>query len=111
VELITLALEKFQWQSLEISFFVKVGRAYGFSILCQSFPPKEATSLSPRVSFETSFQSKQPKLEPKLVSALSETKRFFSVVRFYTETESFNVLIEPKQAEDQRRQLGIFQKI
>jgi hypothetical protein len=29
----------------------------------------------PRVSFETGFDSKQPKLEPKLVSALSETKR------------------------------------
>jgi hypothetical protein len=54
-------------------------------------------SLS-RVSFETSFDSKQPKLEPKLVSALSETKRLF---RFYTETESFDVSIEPKQTEDQ----------
>jgi hypothetical protein len=47
-----------------------------------------------RVSFETSFDSKQPKLEPKLVSALSETQRLF---RFYTETESFDVSIEPKQ--------------
>ncbi len=27
-----------------------------------------------RVSFETSFDSKHPKLEPKLVSALSKTK-------------------------------------
>jgi hypothetical protein len=33
-----------------------------------------------RVSFKTSFDSKQPKLEPKLVSALSETKRF---IRFF----------------------------
>jgi hypothetical protein len=54
-----------------------------------------------RVSFETSFDSKQPKLEPKLVSALSETKRLFRFFRFYTETECFDVSIEPKQTEDQ----------
>ena len=58
----------------------------------------------PRVSFETSFDSKRPKLEPKLVSALSETKRLFRLFRFYTETESFDVLIEPKQTEDQPKQ-------
>ncbi len=57
-----------------------------------------------RVSFETSFDSKQPKLEPKLVSALSETKRLFWLFRFYTETESFDVSIEPKQTEDQPKQ-------
>ncbi len=57
-----------------------------------------------RVSFETSFDSKQPKLEPKLVSALSETKRLFRLVRFYTETESFYVSIEPKQTKDQQKQ-------
>jgi hypothetical protein len=57
-----------------------------------------------RVSFETSFDSKQPKLEPKLVSALSETKRLFRLFRFYTETESFEVSIEPKQTEDQPKQ-------
>ncbi len=56
------------------------------------------------MSFKTSFDSKQPKLEPKLVSALSETKRFFRLFRFYTETESFDVSIEPKQAEDQPKQ-------
>ncbi len=130
------------------------------------------------MSFETSFDSKQPKLEPKLFSALSETKclfgcfasipkqrvsmfqlnrnkqktnrnsligsifcffyrkfrvfpvllgffrffrflrffRFFSVFfgfsrnslfrlfRFYTETESFDVSIEPKQTEDPSKQ-------
>ncbi len=56
--------------------------------------------------FETSFDSKQPTLEPKLVSALSETKRLFRLFRFYTgtETESFNVSIEPKQTEDQPKQ-------
>jgi len=57
-----------------------------------------------RVSFETSFDLKQPKLEPKLVSALSETKCLFRLFRFYTETESFDVLIEPKQTEDQPKQ-------
>ncbi len=57
-----------------------------------------------RVSFETSFDSKQPKLEPKLVSALSETKRLFRLFRFCTETASFGVSIEPKQIEDQPKQ-------
>ncbi len=56
------------------------------------------------MSFETSFDSKQPKLEPKLVSALSETKRLFRLFRFYTETEIFDVSIEPKQTEDQPKQ-------
>jgi hypothetical protein len=56
------------------------------------------------VSFETSFDLKQPKLEPKLVLALSETK-------------SFGVSIEPKQTEEQQKQfdreliLIFFQKI
>ena len=57
-----------------------------------------------RVSFENSFDSKQPKLEPKLVSALSETKLLFRLFRFYTETAIFGVSIEPKQAEDQPKQ-------
>ncbi len=57
-----------------------------------------------RVSFETSFDSKQPKLEPKLVSAQSETKRLFRLFRFCTETESFAVSIKPKQTEDQLKQ-------
>jgi hypothetical protein len=52
------------------------------------------------VSFETSFDSKQPKPEPKL----SETKRFFWLFCFYTETASFGVSIEPKQKEDQPKQ-------
>jgi hypothetical protein len=61
-------------------------------------------SYGGRVSFETIFDWKQPKLEPKLVSALSETKRLFRLFRFYTETESFDVSIEPKQTEDQPKQ-------
>ncbi len=56
------------------------------------------------MSFETSFDSKQPKLEPKLVSTLSETKRLFRLFGFYTETENFDVSIEPKQTEDQPKQ-------
>jgi len=60
-------------------------------------------SLS-RVSFQTSFDSKQPKLEPTLVSALSETKLKFRLFRFYAETEIFDVSIEPKQTEDQPKQ-------
>jgi hypothetical protein len=59
---------------------------------------------SDMVSFETSFDLKKPKLEPKLVSALSETKRLFLLFCFYTETESFDVSIEPKQTEDQPKQ-------
>ncbi len=55
------------------------------------------------MSFETSFDSKQPKLEPKLVSALSETKRLFRLFRFYTQTEC-DVSIEPKQTKDQPKQ-------
>jgi hypothetical protein len=57
-----------------------------------------------RVSFETSFDSKQPKLERKLVSALSETKHLFRLFRFYTDTKSLDVSIEPKQTEDPPKQ-------
>jgi hypothetical protein len=57
----------------------------------------------PRVSFETSFDSKQLKLESKLVT-LSETKHLFQLFRFYTETEIFDVSIEPEQTEDQPKQ-------
>ncbi len=60
-----------------------------------------------RVSFETSFDSKQPKVEPKLVSALSETKGLFRLLRFYTKTEIFDVSIEPKQIEDQLKQFDM----
>jgi hypothetical protein len=56
------------------------------------------------VSFETSLDSKQPKLELKLVLALSETKSLFRLFRFYTETESFDLSIEPKQTKDQPNQ-------
>jgi hypothetical protein len=82
-----------------------------YVIACRFLPPDYSDgieaprlSLTGRVSFETSFDSKQPKLEPKLVSALSETKRLFRLFRVYTETESFDVSIEPKQTEDQPKQ-------
>jgi hypothetical protein len=65
-----------------------------------------ATMIMIRVSFETSFDSKQSKLETKLVSALSETKLLFWLFRFYTETDSFGVSTEPKQTEEQAKQCG-----
>jgi hypothetical protein len=40
----------------------------------------------------------------KLVLALYKTKRLFRLFRFYTETEIFDVSIEPKQTEDQPKQ-------
>jgi hypothetical protein len=46
-----------------------------------------------RVSYETIFDSKQP----KLVSTLSETIRLFRLFRFNIETACFGVSIEPKQ--------------
>ncbi len=54
-----------------------------------------------RVSSETSFVSKQPKLEPKPVSALSE-KRCFNI-----KTRSFGVLKQPKQTKDKPKQQQI----
>ncbi len=51
----------------------------------------------PRVSSETSFVSKQLKLEPELVSALFETRRLFRLFRFNSKTGSFGVSKQPKQ--------------
>jgi hypothetical protein len=51
-----------------------------------------------RVSCETSFDSKQP----KLVSILSETRCLFRLFRFYIETAVFGVSIEPKQNKNNR---------
>jgi hypothetical protein len=46
-------------------------------VISPLFEPRAKSHVSSaRVSSETSFVSKQPKLEPKLVSALSETRRF-----------------------------------
>ncbi len=59
------------------------------------------------VSSATSFVSKQPKLEPKLVSALSETRGLFWLFRFNIETGGFGVSKQPKQTEDQLKQQQI----
>ena len=73
--------------------------------MCKYSPKAEAVSLVlSKVSSETSFDTKQPKMEPKLVSALSETKRLFWLFRFFTETVSFSVSIEPKQKKDKPKQ-------
>jgi len=55
-----------------------------------------------RVSSETSFASKQLKLEPKLVLALYETKCLFWFFQLFTETVSFGVSIKPKQKKNNR---------
>jgi hypothetical protein len=57
-----------------------------------------------RVFYETSFDSKQPKLEPKLVSKLFET-RLFRLFRFNIETANFSVSIEPKQITNEPKQM------
>jgi hypothetical protein len=59
------------------------------------------------VSSETSLVSKQPKLELKRVSALSEARRLFRLFRFNIETGSFGVLKQPKQTKDQPKQQQI----
>ena len=60
------------------------------------------------MSSETSFDSKQPKMEPKLVSALLETKCLFRLYRFFTKTASFGVSIEPKQKKDKPKHRKFF---
>jgi hypothetical protein len=76
-----------------------------------------AVNASTKVSFETSYDSKQPKLEPRLALVLSETKCLFLLFRFYSETKSFGVSIEPKQNRRATKQfdreliLVFFQKI
>jgi hypothetical protein len=66
-----------------------------------------AMKMTSRVSSETSFVSKQPKLEPKLVLALSETRRLFRLFRFNIETGSFGVSKQLKQTKDQPKQQEI----
>jgi hypothetical protein len=69
-----------------------------------SVPLNANCTACPRVSSETNFVSKQPKLEPKLISALSETRRLFRLFRFNIETGSFGVSKQPKQTKDQPKQ-------
>ncbi len=63
--------------------------------------------LHSRVSSETSFVSKQPKLELKLVSALSKTRRLFQLFRFNIKTGSFGVSKQLKQTKDEPKQQEI----
>jgi hypothetical protein len=63
--------------------------------------------LGYRVFSETNFVSKQPKLEPKLVLALSETRRLFRLFRFNIKTRSFGVSKQPKRTKDQTKQQQI----
>jgi hypothetical protein len=77
------------------------------TLLQSRFGPHQTRFLTSWVSLKTSFNSKQPKLEPKLVSALSKTKRLFRFFRFYTKTEIFNVSIEPKNTVDQPKQFDM----
>ncbi len=72
-------------------------------------PAEEVTRVEgqARVSSETSFESKQPKLEPKLVLALFETRHLFRLFRFNIETRSFSVLKLQKQTKDQPKQQQI----
>jgi hypothetical protein len=79
-------MEAQQWTAILLLLLGSLGGTVGQGIFF----------LLTRVSFETSFHSKQPKLEPKLVSTLSKTKRLFRLFRFFTETESFGVLLEQK---------------
>jgi hypothetical protein len=60
---------------------------------------------------KTSFVSKQLELEPKLVLALSETRRFFRLFRFNIETGSFGVSKQPKQTKNQPKQHQICENI
>jgi hypothetical protein len=55
-------------------------------------------AVGSRVSSETSFGSKQPKLEPKLVSALSKTRGLFRLFHFNIKTGSFSVLKQPNNS-------------
>jgi hypothetical protein len=71
-----------------------------FQLTCRS----GHSSVVSRVSLETSFDSKQLKLEPKLVSALSETKRLFRLFRFFSKTASFGVSVKPKLNETKPKQ-------
>jgi hypothetical protein len=56
------------------------------------------------VSYETSYDSKKLKLEPKLVSTLSETGGLFRLYRFNIKTAHFDVSIETKQTINEAKQ-------
>ncbi len=58
--------------------------------------------MGSRVSFQTSFFQNNLNRNPKLV--IIRNKHLFWLFHFYTETESFDISIEPKQIEDQLKQ-------
>ena len=58
-----------------------------------------------RVSNETSFALKKPKLEPKIVSVFSEKKCLFRLFRFHAETACYGVSIEPKHSKNKAKHL------
>ncbi len=79
--------------SIKFHNFCTFLRLFLLTVYCVKFLPI-------RVSSETSFVAKQPKLEPKLVSALSETRRLFRLFRFDIKKGSFAVSKQPKQTKD-----------
>jgi hypothetical protein len=82
-------------------FFVRkcgISRAFWLKY-DQNYWPNQRRSLL-RVSCETSFDSKQP----KLVSILSEKRCLFRLFHFNIETACFGVSIDPKQAKIESKQ-------
>jgi hypothetical protein len=62
-----------------------------------------ATALH-KVSYETSFDSKQPQMQPKLVSTLSETRCLSRLFCLNIKPALFGVSIEPKQTKIEPKQ-------
>ncbi len=63
--------------------------------------------IHPMMYVKPCREQKQPKLEPKLVSALSETRTFVRLFHFNIETGSFGVSKQPEQTKDQPKQQQI----
>jgi hypothetical protein len=98
---------------IEQLFLVAKDKLWNSFEFCQifanflDFKNRLSTIKTTRVSFETSFISKQTKLKPKLVSELSETRRLFRSFRFNIESGSFGVSKQPKQTKDQPKKQQI----
>jgi hypothetical protein len=84
-------------KNFRVSFLNCAENMWGFGAKSANHVVPGSTVVTNRVSYETSFDSKQPKMEPKLVSTLSETRHLFRLFRFNIETACFGVSIEPKQ--------------
>jgi hypothetical protein len=75
---------------LVLNFSQRIRRG-GLEPLCRfraSHTIRVTSKVSSSMSIETNFNSKQPKQEPRLFSALSETKLYFRLFRFNIETAS-----------------------